>query len=167
MLQPASVAAATTHSAAIIDRRREARGEAKDGMALNIVIMAAGKGTRMRSSRPKVLHILAGRPLLRHVLDAAPGLGAARTVVVTGHGPAEVEQAVTADGLAFVRQEPQLGTGHALQQAAPLLDDDGTTLVLNGDVPLIAADTLRALVGAAEGARLALLTVRVPDPRGR
>ena len=167
MLQPATVAAATTHSAAIIDRQREARGKAKDGMALNIVIMAAGKGTRMRSSRPKVLHILAGRPLLQHVLDAAAGLSAARTVVVTGHGAAEVERmAASNESMAYVRQEPQLGTGHALQQAAPLLDDDGTTLVLNGDVPLIAADTLRALVDAVAGAHLALLTVRVPDPRG-
>ena len=135
-------------------------------MAMNIVIMAAGKGTRMRSSRPKVLHNLAGRPLLRHVLDAARGLGAAQTVVVTGHGAAAVEQAMAGDGLAFVRQEPQLGTGHALQQAAPLLDDAGTTLVLNGDVPLIEPDTLRTLVAAAEGGHLALLTVRVGDPRG-
>jgi bifunctional UDP-N-acetylglucosamine pyrophosphorylase/glucosamine-1-phosphate N-acetyltransferase len=106
-------------------------------MVLNVVIMAAGKGTRMRSARPKVLHRLAGRHLLQHVLATAAGLGAARTIVVTGHGAAEVEQATAAPGLAFVRQEPQLGTGHALQQAAPLLDDAGTTLVLNGDVPLI------------------------------
>ena len=118
-------------------------------MVLNVVIMAAGKGTRMRSTRPKVLHRLAGRHLLQHVLEAAAGLGAARIIVVTGHGAAEVEQATGAPGLAFVRQEPQLGTGHALQQAAPLLDDDGTTLVLNGDVPLIEVDTLRALVAAA------------------
>ncbi|HEX2542855.1 MAG TPA: bifunctional UDP-N-acetylglucosamine diphosphorylase/glucosamine-1-phosphate N-acetyltransferase GlmU, partial [Caldimonas sp.] len=99
-------------------------------------------------------------------LQAAAGLGATRTIVVTGYGADAVEQAVAAEGLAFVRQEPQLGTGHALQQAAPLLDDDGTTLVLNGDVPLIETATLRALVDAAGGARLALLTVRVPDPHG-
>jgi bifunctional UDP-N-acetylglucosamine pyrophosphorylase/glucosamine-1-phosphate N-acetyltransferase len=135
-------------------------------MVLNIVIMAAGKGTRMRSARPKVLHTLAGRPLLQHVLEAAAALGAARTIVVTGHGAGAVEDAVAGTGLAFVRQEPQLGTGHALQQAAPLLDDTGTTLILNGDVPLIRAETLRALVDAVEGERLALLTVRVPEPRG-
>ena len=135
-------------------------------MVLNVVIMAAGKGTRMRSTRPKVLHRLAGRHLLQHVLEAAAGLGAARIIVVTGHGAAEVEQATGAPGLAFVRQEPQLGTGHAMQQAAPLLDDAGTTLVLNGDVPLIEVDSLTRLVAAAGGDKLALLTVAVADPKG-
>jgi len=135
-------------------------------MVLNIVIMAAGKGTRMRSARPKVLHRLAGRHLLQHVLDTAAGLGASRTIVVTGHGAAEVEQATGAPGLAFVRQEPQLGTGHALQQAAPLLDDTGTTLVLNGDVPLIEVETLQALIAASDGEKLALLTVALADPKG-
>ena len=133
---------------------------------LNVVIMAAGKGTRMRSARPKVLHTLAGRHLLQHVLDAAVGLGASRTIVVTGFGAAEVERATAAPGLAFVRQEPQLGTGHALQQAAPLLDDAGTTLILNGDVPLIEAETLQALVAASGGERLALLTIALADPKG-
>jgi len=135
-------------------------------MVLNVVIMAAGKGTRMRSARPKVLHRLAGRHLLQHVLDTAAGLGASRTIVVTGHGAAEVEQATGAPGLAFVRQEPQLGTGHALQQAAPLLDDTGTTLVLNGDVPLIEVETLQALIAASDGEKLALLTVALADPKG-
>ncbi|MEO8523125.1 MAG: bifunctional UDP-N-acetylglucosamine diphosphorylase/glucosamine-1-phosphate N-acetyltransferase GlmU [Caldimonas sp.] len=133
---------------------------------LNVVIMAAGKGTRMRSARPKVLHTLAGRHLLQHVLDAATGLGASRTIVVTGSGAAEVERATAQPGLAFVRQEPQLGTGHALQQAAPLLDAAGTTLILNGDVPLIEAETLRALVAASGGERLALLTIALADPKG-
>ncbi len=135
-------------------------------MVLNVVVMAAGKGTRMRSARPKVLHTLAGRHLLQHVLAAAAGLGALRTIVVTGHGAAEVERASAAPGLAFVRQEPQLGTGHALQQAAPLLDDEGTTLILNGDVPLIEAETLQALVAASGGERLALLTIALADPEG-
>jgi bifunctional UDP-N-acetylglucosamine pyrophosphorylase/glucosamine-1-phosphate N-acetyltransferase len=89
-------------------------------MVLNVVIMAAGKGTRMHSARPKVLHRLAGRHLLQHVLDAAAGLGATRTIVVTGHGAAEVEAQIHWPTLAFVRQEPQLGTGHAVQQAAAL-----------------------------------------------
>jgi len=120
----------------------------------------------MRSARPKVLHRLAGRHLLQHVLDTAAGLGASRTIVVTGHGAAEVEQATGAPGLAFVRQEPQLGTGHALQQAAPLLDDTGTTLVLNGDVPLIEVETLQALIAASDGEKLALLTVALADPKG-
>jgi bifunctional UDP-N-acetylglucosamine pyrophosphorylase/glucosamine-1-phosphate N-acetyltransferase len=135
-------------------------------MALNVVIMAAGKGTRMRSARPKVLHTLAGRHLLQHVLDAAAGLGASRTIVVTGHGAAEVERAAAGPGIAFVRQEPQLGTGHALQQAAPLLDETGTTLILNGDVPLLEAESLQALVAASGGSALALLTVTLADPRG-
>ena len=120
----------------------------------------------MRSARPKVLHTLGGRHLLQHVLGAAVGLGATRTIVVTGHGAEEVEQSAHAPGLAFVRQQPQLGTGHALQQAAPLLDDDGTTLVLNGDVPLIETETLQRLVAAAGATRLALLTVELAEPRG-
>jgi bifunctional UDP-N-acetylglucosamine pyrophosphorylase/glucosamine-1-phosphate N-acetyltransferase len=135
-------------------------------MVLNVVVMAAGQGTRMRSKRPKVLHVLGGRQLLQHVLGAVASLGATRTVVVTGHGAAEVEQSVRAPGLAFARQDPQLGTGHALQQAAPLLDEDGTTLVLSGDVPLIDPATLRALVDACAGERLALLTIELADPRG-
>ena len=136
-------------------------------MGVNVVVMAAGQGTRMRSKRPKVLHVLGGRQLLQHVLGAVAALGATRTVVVTGHGAEAVERSVQhAPGLAFVRQEPQLGTGHALQQAAPLLDDDGTTLVLSGDVPLIEATTLRALVEACAGERLALLTIELADPRG-
>jgi len=120
----------------------------------------------MRSARPKVLHTLGGRHLLQHVLGAAVGLGATRTIVVTGHGAEEVEKSAQAPGLAFVRQQPQLGTGHALQQAAPLLDDDGTTLVLNGDVPLIETETLQRLVAAAGANRLALLTVELADARG-
>ena len=120
----------------------------------------------MRSALPKVLHRLGGRHLLQHVLDAAAGLGAARVIVVTGHGAAEVERRTSAPGLSFVRQEPQLGTGHALQQAVPLLDDDGTTLVLNGDVPLIETETLQRLVAAAGPGRLALLTVELAEPRG-
>ncbi len=120
----------------------------------------------MRSAKPKVLHTLGGRHLLQHVLGAAAGLGAKRVIVVTGHGADAVERSVGAPGLAFVRQEPQLGTGHALQQAAPLLDDDGITLVLNGDVPLIETDTLQRLVAAATPAQLALLTIELEAPKG-
>jgi bifunctional UDP-N-acetylglucosamine pyrophosphorylase/glucosamine-1-phosphate N-acetyltransferase len=135
-------------------------------MALDIVIMAAGKGTRMKSARPKVLHTLAGRSLLQHVVQTASSLGADRIVVITGHGADEVEQAIHAPGLRFVRQMPQLGTGHAVQQALPELHDEGTTLILNGDVPLIEAATARALVDSCGGTRLALLTIDLPDPSG-
>ena len=135
-------------------------------MALDIVIMAAGKGTRMKSDRPKVLHPLAGRPLLQHVLQTAAGLGADGIVVITGHGADEVEAAVSAPRLSYVRQLPQLGTGHAVQQAVPKLHAEGTTLILNGDVPLIEAATARALIEACGGTRLALLTVELADPTG-
>jgi bifunctional UDP-N-acetylglucosamine pyrophosphorylase/glucosamine-1-phosphate N-acetyltransferase len=135
-------------------------------MALDIVIMAAGKGTRMKSARPKVLHRLAGQPLLQHVLRTAAALGADRIITITGHGADEVEQAIDAPGLRFVRQMPQLGTGHAVQQAAPLLHDEGTTLILNGDVPLIEAATARALVASCGGERLALLTIALADASG-
>jgi len=134
-------------------------------MALNLVIMAAGKGTRMNSALPKVLHRLAGRSLLQHVLDAAAGLGAVHTVVVTGHGAEAVEAA--SPGVQHVRQMPQLGTGHAVLQALPALDDAlDTTLVLNGDVPLVQAATAHALASACGGARLALLTIELADASG-
>jgi bifunctional UDP-N-acetylglucosamine pyrophosphorylase/glucosamine-1-phosphate N-acetyltransferase len=136
-------------------------------MAINVVIMAAGKGTRMKSATPKVLHRLAGRSLLQHVLDAAAGLGAERTVVITGHGADEVEAACRHSGARFARQLPQLGTGHAIQQAVPQLDDaQGITLILNGDVPLIRTDTARALVQACGGTQLALLTIELADATG-
>ena len=139
---------------------------ATDGMALDIVIMAAGKGTRMKSALPKVLHKLAGRALLQHVLDTAAQLQADTIVAITGHGAEQVEAAVRAPGLCFVRQMPQLGTGHAVQQAVPALHEQGVTLILNGDVPLIRADTVRALVQACAGQRLALLTIVLPDASG-
>jgi bifunctional UDP-N-acetylglucosamine pyrophosphorylase/glucosamine-1-phosphate N-acetyltransferase len=135
-------------------------------MALDIVIMAAGKGTRMKSSLPKVLHRLAGRSLLQHVLHTAGTLQADRIITITGHGAEQVEAAVQAPHLTFVRQMPQLGTGHAVQQAVPALHDDGTTLILNGDVPLIRAETARALVEACGGKRLALLTIDLADATG-
>ena len=135
-------------------------------MALDIVIMAAGKGTRMKSALPKVLHKLAGRSLLQHVLQTAAGLGADGIVTITGHGAEAVEAAVSAPKLRFVRQMPQLGTGHAAQQAVPALHAEGTTLILNGDVPLIEAATMRALVAACAGERLALLTVELQNPHG-
>lgn len=130
--------------------------------------MAAGKGTRMKSLRPKVLHRLAGRALAQHVIDCAARLSARSVVVITGHGAEQVEAGLThpvgtpdstAPRLRYVRQEPQLGTGHAVQQAVPVLPDDGVVLILNGDVPLIGQATLQALLQACDGQHLALLTV--------
>ncbi|WP_066330884.1 bifunctional UDP-N-acetylglucosamine diphosphorylase/glucosamine-1-phosphate N-acetyltransferase GlmU [Azohydromonas lata] len=136
-------------------------------MASNVVIMAAGKGTRMKSALPKVLHKLAGRSLLQHVLSTVEALDSRRTVVITGHGAEAVEAAVAAPGLQFVRQMPQLGTGHAIQQASPALDvAQQTTLILNGDVPLIRAQTAQALIEACGGQRLALLTIELADASG-
>ncbi len=138
-------------------------------MSLSIVIMAAGKGTRMKSSRPKVLHKLAGRPMLSHVVQTTASLAADRQVVITGHGAELVEDAMRAsfgDALTFVRQMPQLGTGHAVQQAVPVLPDEGITLILNGDTPLIRAETAQALVDACAGQQLALLTIELPDATG-
>ena len=139
-------------------------------MILDIVIMAAGKGTRMKSALPKVLHRLAGKSLLQHVLQTAAQLSADRIVVITGHGAEAVEATMRATSAAahlrFVRQMPQLGTGHAVQQALPALHDDGITLILNGDVPLIDAATVQALIDACGGAKLALLTIDLPDASG-
>jgi bifunctional UDP-N-acetylglucosamine pyrophosphorylase / glucosamine-1-phosphate N-acetyltransferase len=136
-------------------------------MALHVVIMAAGKGTRMKSRLPKVLHRVGGRSLLQHVLDAAAGLGAERSIVITGHGADEVEAAARPSGALFARQMPQLGTGHAIQQVVPQLpDDDSTVLILNGDVPLIRPATVRALAAACGGRELALLTIELDDPTG-
>lgn len=144
---------------------------------VDVVIMAAGKGTRMKSSLPKVLHRLGGKALLQHVIECAASLSARKAVVITGHGAEVVEAACQgfaqqesgADSklsLQFARQEPQLGTGHAVQQAIPLLADDGVTLVLSGDVPLTQATTLQALLAQCDGQRLALLTLSMADPTG-
>ncbi len=120
----------------------------------------------MRSALPKVLHELAGKPLLQHVVDTARSLGPRTIVVVYGHGGEAVREAVSGDDLQWVLQEPQQGTGHAVQQAAPLLDDTVPTLVLYGDVPLITRETLARLVDAAGRDSLALLTVELDDPAG-
>src|SRR5450759_3226189 len=131
---------------------------------LNIVILAAGKGTRMYSEKPKVLHALAGKPLLQHVLDCAVELKPRQICVVYGHGGEAVPQAMQQYSARFVIQEPQLGTGHAVQQAMPLLSDDGNTLVLYGDVPLIQHSTLHQMQQAGSG--LVLLTVNLENPTG-
>jgi len=135
--------------------------------------MAAGKGTRMKSRLPKVLHRLAGRTLVQHVVDTATELQARQVVLVTGHGAIEVEAHLAQStrpgaplNTKFVRQEPQLGTGHAVMQAVPCLADDGMVVVLSGDLPLTRADTLRQLLAASGGNRLALLTIDFADPNG-
>ena len=133
---------------------------------LNVVVLAAGKGTRMRSKLPKVLHPLAGKPLLHHVLDAARALDASKLCIVVGHESAQVRVSAQAKDVVFVEQTPQLGTGHALQLAAPFLDDAYPTLVLYGDVPLTRVETLRALVELTKGGGMGLLTVNLADPTG-
>ncbi|WP_250473290.1 bifunctional UDP-N-acetylglucosamine diphosphorylase/glucosamine-1-phosphate N-acetyltransferase GlmU [Caballeronia sp. GAFFF1] len=133
---------------------------------MNIVILAAGMGKRMRSALPKVLHPLAGRPLLAHVIDTARTLSPTRLVVVIGHGAEKVREAVGAPDVQFAVQEQQLGTGHAVQQALPLLDSSVPTLVLYGDVPLTRASTLKRLLDAASSERYGVLTVTVDDPTG-
>ena len=134
---------------------------------MNIVILAAGQGKRMYSSLPKVLHPLAGRPLAQHVIDAARQLQPESLIVVYGHGGEAVRSALAADDLLWALQAEQLGTGHALAQALPLLAPAAQTLVLYGDVPLIAAASLRRLLLAGEGQEgLAILTVELADPGG-
>ncbi len=132
---------------------------------MNIVILAAGQGKRMHSNLPKVLHPLAGKALVSHVIDTARSLSPHKLCLVYGHGGDVVRSTLDAPDLSWALQEPQLGTGHAVQQALPLLDNTGTTLVLYGDVPLIQADTLKRLMQAAEGG-LAILTVELADPHG-
>ena len=132
---------------------------------MNVVILAAGQGKRMHSDLPKVLHPLAGRPLLAHVIATARGLDPGVICIVYGHGGEAVREAIAEPGLIWAKQEPQLGTGHALAQALPHLNPKLPTLVLYGDVPLTRAQTLRDLCRAA-GKGLALLTVELADPHG-
>ncbi len=134
-------------------------------MSLGVVILAAGQGTRMRSSLPKVLHPLAGRPLLGHVIDTARQLDPDRIVVVFGHGGEMVRQTFGDDDLLWAEQARQLGTGHAVQQAMPMLGDVDQVLVLYGDVPLTRLGTLQRLIGRTESA-LGLLTVDLDEPAG-
>ncbi|KVQ13069.1 bifunctional UDP-N-acetylglucosamine diphosphorylase/glucosamine-1-phosphate N-acetyltransferase GlmU [Burkholderia ubonensis] len=133
---------------------------------MNIVILAAGTGKRMRSALPKVLHPLAGRPLLSHVIATARALQPSRLVVVVGHGAEQVQAAVAAPDVQFAVQAEQLGTGHAVRQALPLLDPAQPTLVLYGDVPLTRVSTLERLVAAARDGRYGILTVTLDDPTG-
>jgi bifunctional UDP-N-acetylglucosamine pyrophosphorylase/glucosamine-1-phosphate N-acetyltransferase len=133
---------------------------------LHVVILAAGQGKRMYSALPKVLHPLAGKPLLQHVIEAARSLTPQSLCVVTGHGAELVRSRLAGAAVQWATQEKQLGTGHAVMQALPQVPPDGLVLVLYGDVPLIAPATLKGLVEAAQGGRVALLTQDLPEPKG-
>ena len=134
--------------------------------SLNVVILAAGRGTRMHSELPKVLHCLAGRALLDHVLATARALKPAKLCVVYGYGGDALPKAVQGSDIVWALQARQLGTGHALQQALPHLDAQGVTLVLYGDVPLTRQDTLQRLLQQAGSDSMAVLTVALSDPTG-
>ena len=135
-------------------------------MDLSIVILAAGQGTRMNSRLPKVLQPLAGRPLLRHVVACSTELGAASVCIVYGHGGDEVQAAFEGEALDWALQAEQLGTGHAVMQAMPHVDDDCRVLILFGDVPLITAGTLQSLLDECPADQLGVLTVVLDDPTG-
>ncbi len=133
---------------------------------MNIVILAAGMGQRMQSALPKVLHPLAGKPLLSHVIETARALKPSRLCVIYGHGGETLPNLMQAPDIVFVQQTPQLGTGHAVMQAVPQLADDVPTLVLYGDVPLTSANTLKRLLQGAGSDRLGILTVKLAEPSG-
>ncbi len=134
-----------------------------------VVILAAGQGKRMLSDLPKVLHEIGGRPMVGYVIDSVQALGPERVVVITGHQAERVESACAGTGVAFARQEQQLGTGHAVMQALPLLADfRGTIVVLNGDVPGLRSETIRRFIEyhRASGFAATVLTAKLPDPSG-
>ena len=133
---------------------------------LDILVLAAGKGTRMRSDLPKVLHPIGGKPLVQHVVETARQVGGDRIMVITGHGAELVEQRMAASDISFVLQTQQLGTGHAVQQALPQLRSEATVLILYGDVPLTRAETLHKLIAHVNNQQMGLLTVNLPDPTG-
>jgi len=135
-------------------------------MSLKAIILAAGQGTRMRSKLPKVLHQLAGRSLLSWVLDAADSILPEEILIVYGHQGEQIKQTLDDEALTWVEQAEQLGTGHALQQAMPRLDDDDNILVLPGDVPLISHETLSDLIANTAQDEVGLLTAMVAEPYG-
>ena len=135
-------------------------------MDLSVVILAAGQGSRMRSQLPKVLHKLANKPLLRHVIDVAEQLSAQEIHIVYGHGGEVVRERLAAHNVSWVKQEQQLGTGHAVAQAVPHLTANHTVLVLYGDVPLITKETLQQLIKQVSGSSMGLLTAELANPSG-
>ncbi|MGV3002849.1 bifunctional UDP-N-acetylglucosamine diphosphorylase/glucosamine-1-phosphate N-acetyltransferase GlmU [Vibrio sp.] len=135
-------------------------------MNFSAVILAAGKGTRMYSEKPKVLHRLAGRPMAKHVIDTCAKVGAQNIHLVYGHGGDQMKEALGAEPVNWVLQEQQLGTGHAVNQAAPDFSDDEKVLILYGDVPLISSETIENLLDAQPNGGIALLTVILKKPEG-
>lgn len=135
-------------------------------MNIDVVVLAAGQGTRMKSNKPKVLHGIAGKPMLQHVIDASKALDNSKCHLIVGHGSEQVKSVINEGNLIWVQQTEQLGTGHAVQQALPGLSDESTTLILYGDVPLIKTDTLQRLLEIAQRGVVALLTVNLDDPTG-
>lgn len=135
-------------------------------MSVDVVILAAGQGSRMRSALPKVLHEVGGRAMVQHVIDTAKQLADVKMHVVVGHGADQVKDVLSGQGVTFALQAQQLGTGHAVAQAMPEISGDGVVLVLYGDVPLTAADTMQALVDIAANGEFGLLTVNLSDPTG-
>ncbi len=135
-------------------------------MSLSVVILAAGKGTRMRSTLPKVLHPVANKPMVNHVIDAARQVNAENTYLVYGFGGDVLKEKVLGDDLTFVEQKEQLGTGHAVDMASPYLKDDEDVLVLYGDVPLTKVSTLNRLLEAKPANGMSLLTVHLANPNG-
>ncbi|TYA49710.1 bifunctional UDP-N-acetylglucosamine diphosphorylase/glucosamine-1-phosphate N-acetyltransferase GlmU [Aggregatibacter actinomycetemcomitans] len=134
--------------------------------ALSVIILAAGKGTRMYSDLPKVLHPIAGKPMVKHVIDTAKQLGARNIHLVYGHGGDLMQQRLAGEPVNWVLQTEQLGTGHAMQQAAPFFADDENILMLYGDAPLITKETLEKLIAAKPDNGIALLTVVLDNPTG-
>jgi bifunctional UDP-N-acetylglucosamine pyrophosphorylase/glucosamine-1-phosphate N-acetyltransferase len=135
-------------------------------MNFSVVVLAAGKGTRMKSSLPKVLHPIGGKPMVQHIVDTVKNLGASNIHIVYGHGREQLQNQLNHNNLSWCLQDQQLGTGHAVQQAAPLIQDDENVLILVGDAPLIKESTLRQLLAVKKDADLALLTVNLEDPTG-
>jgi len=135
-------------------------------LSLSTIILAAGQGTRMRSDLPKVLQLLAGRPLLSHVLDVARALGSDDIAIVYGHGGGDVRATCTGDDIRWELQAEQLGTGHAVQQAAPEIPDENQALILYGDVPLLTKATLKRLIDATGTDEVSVLTVAMDNPSG-
>lgn len=133
---------------------------------LDILVLAAGKGTRMRSDLPKVLHPIGGKALVQHVVDTARQVGGEQILIIVGHGAEKVEERMAAPDVKFVLQAEQLGTGHAVQQALPHLRGDATVLILYGDVPLTRAETLQKLIATVNDHQMGLLTVNMQDPTG-
>lgn len=135
-------------------------------MSLSVVILAAGKGTRMRSSLPKVLHNIADKPMVQHVIDTVKDIGAENIHLVYGHGGEQMQDKINESHLKWVKQSEQLGTGHAMQIAQPHFKENEKILMVYGDVPLLAADTLKRLIAAQPDDGIALLTVELENPTG-